>query len=55
MRLFLHFIENESNKLDTCIAQSNEELTLEEMVRLAAIDYRRDLDPQAVSVFKTYQ
>lgn len=55
MKLFLHFIEGATEHIDTCIAQTDEDLTLEELVQLAIIDYRKDIQPGLVSLFKNYK
>lgn len=55
MKLFLHFIEAASEAIDTCIAQSDNDLTLKELVQLAIVDYRRDIAPERVTIYKTYK
>lgn len=55
MKLFLHFVESSSEALDTCVAQSDSDLTLKELVQLAIIDYRRDILPDRVTIYKVYR
>jgi RNA polymerase subunit RPABC4/transcription elongation factor Spt4 len=55
MKLFIHFIEATSEAIDTCIAHSDTDLTLKELVQLVIIDYRRDIVPERVTIYKTYK
>ena len=56
MKLFLHFIENgkEDAPIDTYIAKVEPTFTVSEILKLAVINCRKELDASALKLFKQF-
>jgi hypothetical protein len=54
MRLFLHFIENNKDDIDTYIAEVEPSFTVDEILKLAVINCRKELDAKSLNLFKEF-
>ena len=54
MRVFLHFLENEKEDapIDTYVADIDPTFTVDEILKLAVINCRKELTPSTLKLFK---
>ena len=54
MKLFIHFVENNKDDIDTYIAEVEPSFTIDEVLKLAVINCRKELDPKSLNLFKEF-